>query len=177
MRMTLLLPLAALLCVACGTKQTANRSDSAAPATATLAGNSASSGSTAELKHFVDSVQAKYIDAVVKADVATLSGFYTDDAIVIAPNVKANHGRAEIDAANTHQLALAKFTGLKLHTDNLEVVGDYGIETGTYEQTLKPQGKTLHDTGNYLAVWKKQPSGGWKLYRLAYDSDLPSPKS
>jgi ketosteroid isomerase-like protein len=52
-----------------------------------------------------------------------------------------------------------------------------GIETGTYEQTLKPQGKTLHDTGNYLAVWKKQPSGGWKLYRLAYDSDLPAPKS
>jgi ketosteroid isomerase-like protein len=74
-------------------------------------------------------------------------------------------------------LAMAKFTGLKLHTEDVQVVGDIGIETGTYEQTLAPKGKTLHDTGNYLAVWKKQAAGGWKLYRLAYDSELPAPKS
>jgi ketosteroid isomerase-like protein len=176
MRM-ILLAFAAVVCVACGTKQAANGSDSAAPATATLAGIAASSSSTDELKRFVDAVQPRYIEAVVKADVAALNGFYTDDAIVIAPNVKASHGRAEIDTANAHMLAMAKFTGLKLHTDHLEVVGEMGIETGTYEQTLKPHGKVLHDTGNYLAVWKRQQPGVWKLYRLAYDSDVPAPKS
>ena len=177
MRMTLL-PLAAAVCLACGTKQAANRPDSTAPAAATVAPSSTSPASAAELKHFVDSVQAKYIEAVVKADVAALSGFYTDDAIVIAPNVKASHGRAEIDTANKTMLTMAKFTGLKLHTEDLQVVGsDIGIETGTYEQTLQPKGKTLHDTGNYLVVWKKQAAGGWKIYRLAYDSELPAPKS
>ena len=176
MRMTLL-PLAAAFCVACGTKQAANRPDSAAPATATVAPSSTSSASTAELKQFVASEQAKYIAAVVKGDVAALSGFYTDDAIVIAPNVKASHGRAEIDSANAKTMPVAKFTGLKLHTEDLQVVGDMGIETGTYEQTLQPKGKTLHDTGNYLVVWKKQAGGGWKIYRLAYDSELTAPKS
>ena len=175
MRMTLL-PLAAVICVACSTK-VANRPDSTAPAAATLAGTARSSSSAAELKQFIDSEQTKYIDAVVKGDVAALSGFYTDDAIVIAPNVKASHGRAEIDAANTKTLAMLKFTGLKLHTEKLEVVGDMGIETGTYEQTLQPQGKTMHDNGNYLVLWKKQAAGGWKIYRLAYDSELPAPKS
>jgi len=175
MRMTFL-PLAAVVCVACGTKQAANRPDSSAPAAATVAA-SANSSTPAELKQFVESEQPKYIDAVVKGDVAALSGFYTDDAIVIAPNVKASHGRAEIDTTNKKMLAMAKFTGLKLHTEDVQVVGDIGIETGTYEQTLQPKGKTLHDTGNYLAVWKKQAAGGWKLYRLAYDSELPAPKS
>jgi len=175
MRM-MLLPFAAVVCVACGTKQAANRPDSSAPAAATVAA-SANSSTPAELKQFVESEQPKYIDAVVKGDVAALSAFYTDDAIVIAPNVKASHGRAEIDTANAKMLPMAKFTGLKLHTEDVQVVGDIGIETGTYEQTLQPKGKTLHDTGNYLAVWKKQAAGGWKLYRLAYDSELPAPKS
>jgi len=175
MRMTFL-PLAAVVCVACGTKQAANRPDSSAPAAATVAA-STSSGSVAELKQFVESEQPKYIDAVVKGDVAALSAFYTDDAIVIAPNVKASHGRAEIDTANAKMLPMAKFTGLKLHTEDVQVVGDVGIETGTYEQTLQPKGKTLHDNGSYLVVWKKQAAGGWKIYRLAYDSELPAPKS
>jgi len=175
MRMTLL-PLAAVVCVACSTKP-ANRPDSTAPAAATLAGNSRSPSSIAELKQFIDSAQTKYIDAVVKGDVAMLSGFYTDDAIVLAPNAKASHGRAEIDAGNTKTLTTLKFTGLKLHTEDLQLFGDLGIETGTYEQTLQPQGKTLHDNGTYLVVWKKQAAGGWKIYRLAYDSELPAPKS
>lgn len=171
------LPLAMVVCVACGTKQAANRPDTAVPAAATAASSSTSSNGTAELKRAVDSMQTKYIDAVVKGDAAALSGFFTDDAVVIAPNVKATHGRAEMDAANTKTLATMKFTGLKLHTDDLELFGDIGVETGTFEQTLKPQGKTLHNTGNYLAVWKKQTDGGWKIYRLAYDSDIPAPKS
>ncbi len=175
MRMTLL-PFAAVVCVACGTKQAANRSDSAAPAAATLAG-APSSSSSAELRHFIDSAQAKYSEAVVKADVQVLSNFYTDDAIVIAPNSKAFHGRAEIDSSNARMFAMVKFTDLKLHSDDVQVVGDLGIDTGTFEQVLQEKGKTIHNPGNYLAVWKKQPNGWWKLYRLAYDSELPAPKS
>jgi len=52
-----------------------------------------------------------------------------------------------------------------------------GIETGTYEQTLQPKGKAMHDNGSYLVVWKKQANGGWKIYRMAYDLELPPPKS
>ena len=171
------LPLVIVACVACSTKQPANRPDTTAPAAATAAATSTSPNSTAELKRIVDSVQTKYIEAVVKGDAAALSGFFTDDAVVLAPNVKASHGRAEMDASNAKMLAAMKFTGLKLHTDDLQVFGDVGVETGSYEQTLQPKGKTLHDTGNYLAVWKKQSAGGWKIYRLAYDSELTAPKS
>jgi len=172
-----LLPFAAILCGACGTKQVANRPDSTAPAAATVAASSPSPTSTAELRHFIDSAQARYSEAVVKGDVQALSSFFTDDAVVIAPNSKAFHGRAEIDTSNAQTLRRAKFTGLKLHTDDLQVVGDAGIETGTYEQTLQAQGKTMHDNGSYLVVWRRQANGGWKIYRMAYDSELPAPKS
>jgi len=171
------LPLAVVACVACSSKQPANRADTSAPAAATVAASSTSTTTAAELRRVVDSLKVKYIDAVVKGDVAALNGFYTDDAVVLAPNVKASHGRAELDATNAAMLAAMKFTGLKLHTDDLQVFGDIGVETGTYEQTLQPKGKTLHDNGNYLAVWKKQSDGNWKIYRLAYDSELPAPKS
>src|SRR5690242_7332502 len=175
MRMSSLL-LAVGACAACSSKQPANRADTSAPAAATAASSSTSSTTAAELRRVVDSLKVKYIDAVVKGDAAAVSGFFTDDAVVIAPNVKASHGRAEMDAGNRAMLAAMKFTGLKLHTDDLQVFGDIGVETGTYEQTLQPKGKTLHDNGNYLTVWKKQSDGSWKIYRLAYDSELPAPK-
>lgn len=176
MRMTLL-PLAAVVCVACGTKQVGNRPDSAAPAAATLAGSAAAASSAAELRHFIDSAQTKYSEAVVKGDVQALSNFYTDDAVVIAPNSKPFHGRAEIDSSDARTFAMVKFTALKLHSDDVQVAGDLGIDTGTFEQVYQEKGKAMHNPGNYLAVWKKQANGGWKLYRLAYDSELPVPKS
>jgi ketosteroid isomerase-like protein len=163
--------LAALTAAGCTTKNAANRADSTFPAAATLA----PSTDPAALRRFIDSAQTRFIDAAKKADVATVSGFYTDDAELLVPNAKAAHGRAEIDKANTDMFAAMKVTALKLSTADVITAGDYAIETGSYDQTLQPKtGKTIHDIGKYIVVWKRQGDGSWKIVREIYNTDLPA---
>jgi uncharacterized protein (TIGR02246 family) len=168
---TTMIVLAALAAAGCTTKNAANRADSTTPAAATLA----PSTDPAAVRRFIDSAQTRFIDAAKKADVATLSGFFTDDAVVLAPNAKAAHGRAEIDKANTDMFAALKVTALKLSTEDVITTGDYAIETGSYDRTLQPKtGKAIHDVGKYVVVWKRQGDGSWKLVREIYNTDLPA---
>jgi len=125
------------------------------------------------LRRFIDSAQLRYIAAATKGDVGAIGSFYTDDAAVLTPNAKAVHGRAEIDKGNTQMLSTTKITALKLSTDDVQISGDFGVETGSYEQTLTPKtGKPMHDVGKYLLVWKRQADGSWKILREAYNTDL-----
>ena len=154
---TTVVALTALACAACGTKNAANRTDSTAPATATVAPSGTSTMTSAEFRRFADSAKVRYIDAATKGDVAAIGAFYSDDAVVLAPNEKAANGRAEIDKANTQMFSAMKVTSLKLATDDVQISGDLAVETGKYDQTLTPKtGKAIHDVGKYVVVWKKQ---------------------
>jgi len=162
-----------LASAACTTKGPANHTDSAAPAAATVAGGAASD--MAAIQRFIDSAQVRYIDAATKGDVAGLSSFYTDDAMVLAPNEKLVNGRTAIDQSNKQMFATMKMTGLKLKTTDLQTSGEFVVETGSYDQTLQPKtGKAIHDVGKYVVVWKKQADGSLKLFREIYNSDLPA---
>lgn len=166
---TTMIVLAALAGVACTSKSTADRVDSTPPAAAALSPNA----DPTAVRHFLDSAQTRYVDAATKGDIAALSAFYTDDALLLAPNAKALRGRAEIDKSNTEMMAAVKVTALKLATDDVITTADYAIETGTYDQTLQPKtGKAIHDVGKYVVVWKKQPDGSWRISREIYNSDL-----
>ena len=50
-------------------------------------------------------------------------------------------------------------------------MGDLAYETGRYSFTLAGEGKATRTvTGKYVEVWKRQPDGGWKMFR---DIGLP----
>ena len=165
-----LIVLAALAGAACSTKETASRPDSTTPAAATIA----STTDPAAMRRFLDSAQVRYSTAATSADVPTLNSFYSDDAIVMPPNAKAMRGRAEVDKGNADMVSIMKVTALKLSTQDVVTSGDVAIETGTYDQTLQPKtGKAIHDVGKYVAVWRKQGDGNWRITRLIYNSDLP----
>jgi ketosteroid isomerase-like protein len=171
---TAMIVVAAVACAACA-KSAANRTDSAAPATATVAASNGSATSMADIRRFLDSAQVRYIDAATKADVPGLSKFYTDDAIVLAPNAKSVNGRAAIDQSNTQMFATTKVTALKLTSTDVQASGDFVVETGSYDQTLTPKtGKAIHDVGKYVVVWKKQADGSYKIFREIYNTDLPA---
>lgn len=172
---TNMIALTALACAAaCGTKNAANRPDSAAPAAAALSPGATAPASNAEARKFIDSITVRYIDAVTKGDVATISSFYTEDTEILAPNAKATHGRAEMDKANTDMFKSMK-VALKLATEDVQTSGDFAVHTGTYDQTLTPKtGKPIHDVGKYLLVWKRQADGSWKVFREIYNTDLPA---
>ena len=162
----------ALLALAACTTKDAHRPDTAAPATATLAGNPAPDA--AVVRQAIDNANVRFDSAVVKGDTATLAGLYADDAVLMMSGSPAARGHEAIAKSFAGMGSAMKLSAFKLQTQDVIVAGDYAIETGSYEMTAQPVAKgakPAHDVGKYLVLWKKQADGSYKILRDIANSD------
>ena len=158
--------------VAACTTQTARRADTAAPATATLAGTPSSD--PAAVTKTLEGIYARFATALMKGDTATLASTYTDDAILMADNAKIAKTHDEIAKTFGGMLAAMKVTSFAGHTHDVILANDYVIETGTYEMGIQPKkGPAGNDVGKYLTIWRKQADGSYKIARDIFNSDGP----
>ena len=114
--------------------------------------------------------------AVGSRDVEKTISYYTDDAIVMPPNIPTLTGKEPIRSLWNSMLDSPSFTGGWKAT-KVEVArsGDLAYVSGTYEFTEKDEsGKPLTDKGKYLEVWRKQADGNWKCVADMFNSDLPA---
>ena len=158
---------------ACTTKD-ARRTDTTAPATATLAGTPAPDA--AAVRQAIDSADARFGAAALKGDTAALAGFYTDDALFMSSNAPAARGHDAIAKNFAGMTSAMKLSTFKLQAQDVVVAGDYAVETGTYDLTFSTPkaAKPTHDVGKYLVLWKKQTDGSYKILRDISNSDLPA---
>jgi len=100
---------------------------------------------------------------------------YAEDAKVLPPNMPAVEGRQAIKAM--YAQSQPSFKEFRLDIVSLEGRGDLAHEYGTYALAAAPSGLSapVTDRGKYVAVWKKQADGTWKMIRDIYNSDLPVP--
>lgn len=168
------LALVALAALAACTAQQARRTDTAAPATATLAGTPA--GDVTAVKQAIEAQNARFSAAALKGDTATLAATYADDAIVMMSGMPAARGHEAIAKVFAGMGAAMKISEFKLLTQDVIVSGDYAIETGAYEMTEQSNAKGAKpgkDVGKYLVLWKKQADGSYKILRDIANSDQP----
>lgn len=160
---------------ACTTKE-ARRTDSAAPATATLAGAPSPAADVAAVRQAIEAADARFSAAVLKGDSATLATFYADDAILMPANMTAVQGHDAIAKALNGLIASMRPSTFTLRTQDVIAAGDYAIETGSFEMTSEPArkgAKPNHDVEKYVVVWKKQADGSYKIIRDIANTDLP----
>ena len=163
----------ALAAVAACTTKDARRSDTAAPAAATLAGTP--STDAAAVRQAIEASNVKFGAAAVQGDTATLAAMYADDAIMMMSNAPAARGHEAIAKTFAGMGAAMKLSAIKLQTQDVIVTGDYAIETGAYDlagQPVAKGAKPRHDVGKYLVLWKKQADGSYKMVRDIANSDL-----
>jgi ketosteroid isomerase-like protein len=135
---------------------------------------SGSADESVNAKRAIDSSNTAFAAALLAGDGPTMLTVYSDDAIVMPPGSPALRGRAEYTKWNDGMLAGFKFTEARFTTADLTVEGPYAIETGSYAMTMKPPaGRAVPDTGKYLAIWKQQPGGEWRMVRDIFNSDRP----
>jgi uncharacterized protein (TIGR02246 family) len=165
--------IAVLALAACTTKE-ARRPDTAAPATATLAGGPAPD--VAAVRQAIEATNARFDTAAVKGDTSALAGFYAEDAILMMSGSPAARGHEAIAKSFAGMGAAMKLSTFKLETQDVIVAGDYAIETGAYDMTAQPAAKGAkqqHEVGKYLVLWKKQADGSYKILRDIANSDQP----
>ncbi len=124
----------------------------------------------AEVRAAVVAANDAYARALVAGDARALAGLFTEDAEIV-PTTQQGFvsGRPEIEAHFARRLEGRRYLEVAITTSRLEVSGDLAWETGTNRITLQ-QGErapvTL--TGRYLAVWRREPDGRWRMC-----ADLP----
>jgi ketosteroid isomerase-like protein len=110
--------------------------------------------------------------AVADKSLDKLVSFYSDDALLVPPNAPIAHGREQIRQFWS-QLMTNRGYGLGQHTTQIDMAksGDLGYEMGTYELTLGDgSDKRVTTHGNFVAVWKEQGTGNWKMVAALFNA-------
>ena len=123
-------------------------------------------------KSAIEAQNARFEAAMLKGDTGTMVSTYTSDAIVLPQGMPMARGRGEIAKSFAGMLSQASVSKFELHLLDLTMAGDHAIETGTYAMTMTPKaGKPIDDVGKYIAIWKKDADGSWKMVRDIFNSD------
>lgn len=107
---------------------------------------------------------------------ALVDNYYAPDAVGMAPNMPALHGREALRQFWSGFLTTGAID-LTLTSDNVTQSGnDLAVEMGHYDLTITPAGgQAIKDKGKYLVMWKKT-DGRWWAVEDIFNSDLPLPK-
>ena len=117
-------------------------------------------------------------DAWAKAynsgDVETIVAMYTEDAIMMPPDMPPAAGRAAMREFMTADIAGAKAAGVTLVLlDSSEgVSGDLGWHSGTFKVT-DASGASA-GTGKFCETWRRGADGKWLILRDIWNNDAPA---
>ncbi len=129
----------------------------------------------AAVQQQIEAVNQTTVKAWLARDTATVSAAYAPNAIIMMPNEASWVGAEKIHAGLAAFVTQVTIKDVSMKTQDVMVAGDMAVETGAYEWTLQAKdGKTTHDTGKYLTVWKQQADGSWKIVRDINNSDSPA---
>jgi len=106
-------------------------------------------------------------------DWAALASFYTEDAIVMPPNVPAVKGRAGIEGFFAQT---PPFSAAGLEITEIDGRGNLAVVSGTYSVTFTIEGMPpFEDVGKWVEIRHKQADGSWLIHRDIFNSDVAPP--
>ncbi len=124
----------------------------------------------------IDAVRQAYADALLAADYAAVAALYTEDAMRMRSNEPAAMGRAAIQAA--YEMGPGRIVSFANPSVELEGRADIAYARGTFSIDVEAEGmeEPVTDSGNWLAIFRKQADGSWLISNLSIASELPLPE-
>ena len=129
------------------------------------------------LKKTVDDFNAASIDAMTTNNVEKVITYYTDDATQLPNNGEAVKGKENIKAEMEKMMqAGIKMKDVSFTSVEVNAAGDIGYEIGNYNMTMEVAPMVeVKDNGKYVAIFKKQQDGSWKVYAEIWNTNTPLP--
>jgi ketosteroid isomerase-like protein len=106
-----------------------------------------------------------WADACGSKNVDRMLDFYDIDACNIDPQGNVHRGNDELRKLWTDEFATPDYLlTWQLNEAFISKAGDIGYTIGAWNMKFTSQaGKQVNYHGTYLAIWKKQPDGRWKV--------------
>jgi ketosteroid isomerase-like protein len=122
---------------------------------------------TEVVRRTIDEGNSKYIEACAKLDPVAFAAIYDKDGARLERGGEIVRGRNLI-AKKTEMLwsKLAPPLSVATTTRDIWVVDSLAYESGSYSISAHPKtGGVQQISGHYLTIWKRQATGGWKIFR------------
>lgn len=111
-------------------------------------------------------------------DAEALAALWSDDIVAMPPGQPARRGRANALADLRKSLAAAaeyETVDYQLEFAEVEVLGDYAYDWGTFRGTVRPRsgGEPIHSSGKLMRILQRAPDGSWRVHRTIWNVDPP----
>jgi ketosteroid isomerase-like protein len=109
-------------------------------------------------------------------DAEAVGRLVTEDAILMPPHQHPVIGRQHVIDWFAGVVKQARTTAVDVTQRQVIVAGDVAIEQGSFIWKVAPTGggSLLVDEGSFMAIWKQQPDGSWRILRNIWNSSLPA---
>jgi uncharacterized protein (TIGR02246 family) len=123
-------------------------------------------------KQAVDKGHEQYLDAMRANDATAFALVLTEDVALCPPHEPTRKGKPEAKA--WFEGVLKQFKTERVSVPDREVVmaDGWAIEKGDFVWAVSPVGggETIEDQGRFLAIWKRDSDGEWRVAHNIWNS-------
>lgn len=125
----------------------------------------------------IDAGHEAFLAGMRANDCNALLAVLTADVVFVPPNTPQANGPDAVRSWCESTFAQVKTKAVAVSNRDVTVAGDWGIEHGVFDWTVVPAagGGDMADQGRFVAIWRRQADGSWKLARDIWNSALPVP--
>jgi ketosteroid isomerase-like protein len=120
-------------------------------------------------------LRQSFMSAGKAGDIDALVSLAAEDVVIMPPNDTTLYGRDEWRSWWEEYYEYFRITAVSESERDVAVNGDFAVERSGYMATVGPAsgGGRIRDDGRFLVIWKRQPGGAWKIWRMMWNSIRP----
>ena len=131
--------------------------------------------SPAPIPNIVNQFEKVTLESLLHNEVSKRNSYYTDKTYLMGEYQKVLKGKSNLE--NYYQAFLKRFKVNSYEKQIVELLdlGNWMVETGTFEMNLTQKGTATTETyqGKYQNLWQREENGEWKVFAEAWNYNHP----
>ena len=128
-------------------------------------------------RHAVDRGHEQFLAAMRDGDAGALVALVSDDVTFCPPHEATRTGKSDVRAWAQQVFSQVKTQRIAVSDRDVDVSGDLAVDRGSFVWVVTPSGggNSIEERGRFVAIWKKQSDGSWRVAHDIWNSSNPGP--